>query len=82
MTKLSQFMTDMRDTENIVGVKEEQLREYVKQAREWEKLVEMQNIAIKELKGKIFKLREDIELYKIENRRLKKQSIETIDLTA
>lgn len=80
MTPLSQFMTDMRDSDNMVGVKEYMLRDFVNQSKEWELLAKKQSDTIAKLQTKIEKLEDDIDLYKIENRRLKKQSIETIDL--
>lgn len=81
-TSLTQFLTDMRDSDNIVGVKESQLRNYARQFQEWEKLAENQSKTINELLKKIEKLEDDIELYKIENRSLKNNKIEIIDLYA
>jgi len=81
MTNLTDFLKDMRDSrDTYIKVSEHQLRGYTQQAREWEKLAAIQKATIAKLNIKINKLEEDIELYKIENRSLKKT--ETIDLFA
>ena len=81
MTNLTDFLKDMRDSrDTYIKVSEHQLRGYTQQAREWERLAAIQKATIAKLTIKINKLEEDIELYKIENRSLKKT--ETIDLFA
>lgn len=82
MTKLSDFLTDMRDSDKVVGVKEYMLRDYARQCNEWQKLAEEQTKTISDLLAKIDKLEENIELFRIENKSLKNKQIEVIDLYA
>ena len=75
MTKLSDFLVDMRDSERVVGVTEKQLREYAIQAKAWSDLAEIQQEKMKQLECMVTYLKDKI-------KELECNQIELIDLRA
>jgi len=73
ITKLTDFLTDMRNSENEVSVTENQLREYAKTMNGWEILsksnqitIDKQNLEIQLLKDKLLRLEEIVSIKKLE----------------
>ena len=62
--KLSDFLTDMQDSGKVV-VKAKDLRKYVQQCKEWERIAISQGDTIKKLMAKIDRLEEKLVLQEI-----------------
>jgi len=62
MIKLSDFLSDMRDSEVKVAVTEKQLRQFAQQAFGWETLAKEQGKTIEKLTAKIVSLEARLEM--------------------
>jgi len=62
MIKLSDFLSDMRDSEVKVAVTEKQLRQFTQQSFGWENLAKEQGKTIEKLTAKIVSLEARLEM--------------------